>query len=176
MTDVSFQDIVSSGPNLRSEKEWKIINNEMLTDCLPGITAKIEIGGHDLYLKTTWFDGRIVRIDITVSRGRGVYDNLPMSGHSVTLETTRYDLARSWLENECRMASNLLQTGKAGIGTVIEEWTMVEGFPSGHCPQLPAKNVETGDSGPTYQCGPLHAVAMVLRRRLPEWTALMRCD
>jgi len=169
-----FDELLSSGPDLTRNKEWREIDAKMRKGGLPGISAKIEIGQHDLYLKTAWHGGRIVRIDITLSRGRGIADDLPKSEHQVNLETTRFDLARSWVENECRMASNLLQTGKAGIGTVIDEWTMVEGYPSGYCPQIPGVNPETGMTGPTFQRGPLHASAMLLRRNLVRWTESMK--
>jgi len=169
----SFDDIVGAGPDLSKLKSWREIDAKLRGDGLPGLNAKIEIGQHDLYLKTAWFDGRIVRIDITLSRGRGVDDDLPKSEKMISLETTRFDLARSWVENECRMASHLLQTGCAGIGTIVSEWSGVEGYPSGYCPQIRGVNPETGVSGPTYQRGPLHAAAMLLRNRLSDWTALM---
>jgi len=172
--ETRLQEVLSAGPDLRTVKEWQMINNSMLGDGLPGITTKVEIGGHDLYLKTVWFRGRVVRIDITLSRGTVAGEDVPKSGHAVSLEATRFDLARSWLENECRMASNLLQTGSAGIGTIIEEWTMVSGFPSGHCPQLPPMGPDGPEEGATFQCGPLHAIAMILRKRLPDWAEQMK--
>jgi|GEM_PF-3141510 len=169
-----LQELLADGPSLSENKEWREIDAAMRGVGLSGISAKIEIGQHDLYLKTAWFKGRIVRIDITLSHGRGIVEDLPKSEHMVNLETTRFDLARSWVENECRMASNLLQTGKAGIGTIIDEWIMVEGYPSGYCPQICGVNPETGESGPTFQRGPLHASAMILRRNLVRWSEEMK--
>ena len=168
----AFEELLSKGPNLGSCPEWLAINAEMGVSGLPGITTKIEIGQHDIYLKTAWYNGRVVRIDITLSRGRGI-DEGPKSEDQVKMETTRFDLARSWVENECRMASNLLQTGYAGIGTIVEEWKGVEGYPSGFCPQLLGVNPETGETGPTFQKGPLHAAAMVIEERLVKWSKLM---
>ena len=171
----TFDELISAGPNLKLLPRWRQIDAALSSiDGLPGITAKIEIGQHDLYLKTAWFEGKIVRLDITLSRGRGVDDGLPLSERQVNLETTRFDLARSWVENECRMASNLLQTGEAGIGTITEEWIGVEGYPSGHCKQLPGVNPETGESGPTFQRGPLTAAGMLIQRRLVEWTKYIK--
>jgi len=170
---MKFDDLISSGPNLMLEQNWREIDAALRGDGLNGLTAKMEIGQHDLYVKTAWYKGRIVRIDITLSRGREATDDLPKSEQMVSLEITRFDLARSWVENECRMASNLLQTGKAGIGTIISEWTGVSGYPSGFCPQIKGVNPETGDVGPTFQQGPLHAAANLLRARLVDWTAIM---
>lgn len=136
-----------------------------------GITAKLEIGQHDLYLKTAWHKGKIIRVDITLSRGRDVNDDLPKSAQQVSLETTRFDLARSWVEDSCRMASTLLQTGEVDIRHIIDEWIGIEGYPQGYCPQLPGVNPQTGEEGPTHQKGPLHAAAMLLMKRHDAWKA-----
>jgi hypothetical protein len=157
--------------SLYQNQRWREIDAAMRDGGgLPGITSKIEIGQHDIYLKTAWFKGQIVRIDITLSRGRDATDDLPRSAKEVSLETTRYDLARAWAEDSCRMASNLLQTGEASIEDVISEWIGVEGYPQGYCPQLPGVNPETGEEGPTFQKGPLHVAALILTKRLPVWT------
>ena len=173
MSEKLLEKLLGEGPSLTGCPEWKAINEEMGLDGLPGITSKVEIGQHDIYLKTAWYNGRIVRIDITLSRGRGI-DGGMKTEDQVKMETTRFDLARSWVENECRMASNLLQTGYAGVGTILEEWMGVEGYPSGYCPQLPGLNPETGDSGPTFQKGPLHAAAMVIKDRMVHWHSLVQ--
>jgi len=175
MSEEKYKELIESGPSLRSSQEWKKINAG-LRDGLHGVNAKMEIGHHDLYIKTDWYDGRIVRIDVTLSRGKDTTDDLPKSEHTMSLETTRFDLARSWIENECRMASDLLQTGEAGIGDVIDEWVAVEGYPSGYCKQLPGVNLETGEVGPTFQRGPLHAVAMLIKRRLVAWSEFVKKD
>lgn len=175
MTDEDRLDELLSGPDLYQSREWLEIDRVFLTSEYPGIIAKMEVGSHDLYLKTAWKDGRIIRIDITLSRGKDNYNGLPVSARQVGVEASRFDLARSWIESECRMASNLLQTGKAGIGTIIKEWLGVAGFPCGYCPQLPGIDPETGESGPTYQIGPLHAAAMLIKSRLVDWTE-GKCD
>jgi len=172
----SYEELVAAGPNLTLLPRWRQIDAALRSiDGLPGITAKVEIGMHDLYLKTAWFQGKIVRLDITLSRGKDAQNDLPKSAKEANLETTRFDLARAWVENECRTASLLLQTGEAGIGTIIDEWTGVEGYPQGHCPQLPALN-DAGEvtGGATFQKGPLHAAAMLLQRRLVPWTEYVR--
>jgi hypothetical protein len=174
MNETKLNELLASGPSLSREKNWREIDAALRGDGLPGITAKMEIGGHDLYLETAWYKGRIVRIDITLSRGKDITDDLPKSEQMVSMEITRFDLARSWVENECRMASNLLQTGKAGIDTILSEWSGVSGYPSGFCPQIKGVNPETGEVGPTFQRGPLHAAAMLLRARLVEWTEIMK--
>lgn len=188
---MTLDELLAPGPNLKAMPVWKAIDDGFRGPGLPGITAKIEIGEHDLYLKTAWYrlkqtvkrkvDGkiksveeigppRIIRIDITLSKGKDATDDLPKSLHTAGLEATRFDLARSWVENECRMASNLLQTGEAGIGTIIDEWAGVEGYPSGYCNQLP--DPDTGAMA-TLQRGPLTAAAMLLRRNLVAWSILM---
>jgi len=173
MSELSkFEQLLEKGPNLEACPEWAAINDKLSHRGLPGIVSKVEIGQHDIYLKTAWYEGRVVRIDITLSRGRGIDDG-PQSIDQVKMESTRFDLARSWVENECRMASNLLQTGYAGIGTIVEEWRGVEGYPSGFCKQLPGVNPDTGENGPTFQKGPLHAAAMIIIDRLVSWSELM---
>ena len=142
-------------------------------DGLPGIVAKMEIGTYDLYLKTIWYEGSVIGIDVTLSRGHQKSDRND-SVHEVSLEISRYDLARSWIESECRMASKLLQTGVVEIDVVIDEWLGVEGFPSGYCPQIPASYSDDENIGMTFQRGPLHAVAMLLKNRLPDWTRIMK--
>lgn len=114
---------------------------------LPCITSKLQIGACDVYLKTTWSYGKIFRIDITISRGQGDIDN------------TAYYLARAWVEDSCRMASELLDMG-APIEKVIRMWKGVEGFPSGACPQVQQ-----------LVNGPLHAVAVHIEQRQSAWRA-----
>lgn len=156
--------------NLQANRNWREID-AALSDIegLPGVTSKVEIGDHDLYIKMSWFKGKVVHIDITLSHSRGD-EGLPVSERQATLETTRYDLARSWVENSCRMASSMLQTGEVEIEDIIEEWKGVSGYPQGYCRQLPGTNPETGEKGPTFQCGPLHAAAMMIKTRLGYWT------
>jgi hypothetical protein len=169
-----LKELLEGGPQLTSLKEWREIDNVFRSvQSLPSITAKLEIGQHDLYLKTAWYRGRIVRIDITLSRGHDAHDDLPKTGQQASLETTRYDLARSWVEDSCRLASNLLQTGQVGIATIIENWIGMEGYPVGYCKQLPGVNPDTGEVGPSFQKGPLHAAAALILRRLVEWTERM---
>lgn len=155
--------------SVKRNRKWLEIDSVLHNiDGLPGVISKLEIGDHDLYVQTAWYKGKIVYIDATLSRGRGD-DGLPISERQATLETTRYDLARSWLESSCHMASTMLQTGEVDIGDIIEEWNGMEGYPQGYCKQLPATNEQTGESGPTFQRGPLHAVAKLLQRRVDYW-------
>ena len=123
----------------------KRIEGRITTDTLRGMTAKLAVGDCDLYLKTAWFEGRIVRIDLTISRG----------GTGVAQEA--YYLARSWVEDSCRMASKLLERG-ADIEEIIGMWKGVEGYPSGACDQLQQ-----------LVKGPLHAIAVLIENRHDTW-------
>ena len=173
MTLNKLEQILNSGPSLEDNKQWNAVEHEFCKKDLPSITAKLEIGQHDLYLKTAWWRGSIVKVDITLSRGRepedGSSKNPKKSAKQISLETTRFDLARSWVESECRLASMLLQSGTVGIGAILDRWSGVEGYPTGYCRQLKAVNASTGESGPTFQKGPLHAAAMLIGRRLVDW-------
>lgn len=149
-------------------KEWIQVDKALRhVDGLQGITSKIIIGDHALYVKTAWFAGKIVHIDITISREKG--DEGPVSVGLASAEATNYDLARSWVETSCRMASTMLQMGEAEIEDIAEEWKGVSGFPKGYCMQLLATNPETGEIGPTFQPSPLSAAAMLIMRRKDDW-------
>jgi len=120
-------------------------NSRMGMEGLHGMTSKLTVGLCDVYLKTAWVEGKIVRIDITLSRGQGDIDQ------------SAYYLARAWVEDSCRMASKLLERG-APIEEICSMWVGVEGFPNGFCPQLEG-----------IMKGPLHAVAMHIRKRHDVW-------
>lgn len=135
--------------------------------CLRGITHKIEIGTSSIYVKTAWFDGKLVNIDITLSSGgKDLTDDLPKSSHQVNLEMTIYDVARCWLEDSGRLASELLRVG-VSVDSIIEKWRGTNGFPSGACPVLK----EMG--GELVYKGPLSAVATLLEKKMPEWSEMM---
>lgn len=151
--------ILSGGPNLKESPHWRRVDSRLALDGLPGITAKMVIGGNDLYVKTMWFERRIVRIDITLSSGNG---GMSPDSNDENLDQTRFDLSKAWLEDSCRLASKLLQTGNVSIGTIIESWVGVEGYPQGYCPQLNG-----------IQKGPLHAAAMLIKNRLCDWYDFM---
>lgn len=149
------RDLLAVGPNLADSKTWKKINAKLGSEGLLGMTSKLVIGNHDVYVKTSWFGRSIVRIDITLSSGRG---SLSPDTQDDSLDQTRFDLSKSWVEDSCRMASNLLQTGNVGINTILDSWLGVEGYPQGYCPQLGG-----------IMKGPLHAVAVLIKNRLYSW-------
>lgn len=126
-------------------EDGRKIEGRLTADTLRGVTAKLTVGDCDLYLKTAWLDGRIVRIDLTLSRG----------GSGVAQDA--YYLARSWVEDSCRMASKLLERG-ADIEEVVAMWKGVEGYPSGACVQLQQ-----------LVKGPLHAIAVLIENRHDRW-------
>ena len=121
------------------------VDGTVTTDGLAGVTSKLTISDCDLYLKTAWLDGRIVHLDLTISRG------------GRELDQSAYYLARSWVEDSCRMASKLLLHG-VSIGEIVSGWRGIEGYPSGYCPQLQG-----------LMKGPLHAVALLIEKRHDEW-------
>ena len=75
------------------------------------------------------------------------------------LESDNYDLARSWVEDSCRLASSLLESG-VDITAIIDNWKGVKGFPHGACSQLER-----------IVCGPLHATALLIERNMEAWKA-----
>jgi hypothetical protein len=140
----------------------KKVDAAMLSpDGIQSLTSKLDIGQNSIYVKTAWLNGRVVHLDITLSRGgRSALDGLPKSAAVVeasVLEATNYDQARSWVEEVCRMASRMLEGG-ADIGDVISEWRGIRGFPSGPCPQLES-----------VVPGPLHAAAILIESRIEDW-------
>ena len=82
--------------SIYKNKQWLQVDEALRHDGLQGITAKVTMGDHELYIKTAWFAGRIVHIDITISRGQR--DDGPISVGLASAEATKYDLARSWVE------------------------------------------------------------------------------
>jgi hypothetical protein len=153
-------------------RKWQEIDVAAYHDELPGITAKVNIGDYDLYIKTGWYwmrgdsgkskrEVRLVHIDATLSRGRGGND-LPLSPKQNSAEATRYDLARSWLEDACHMASTMLQMGEYTVEDLVSEWAGRRGYPAGYCKAFPEE---------VNQVSPLHLIANVLRQRHDRWKA-----
>lgn len=154
MIESSFEDGIDQSTDITNCKYWRSVNSSMSMGGLPGITAKLVVGGYDIYLKTVWKKGRIVMIDITLSSG----GNNIGERNSDSLEQTKFDMSRSWVEDSCRLASYLLQTGHSNIDNVLDSWVGVEGFPHGYCPQLGH-----------LQKGPLHACALLIKKRFVAW-------
>lgn len=168
--------LVSGEPGVVSNRMWSEVESFFGDEGLPGKTVKIEISGHDLYVKTSWFKGRMVRIDVTLSRGPSPADDLPRSQAMESMADSRYDLARMWIESECILATDLLSSGAVGPGHLVERWTGRRGYPSGYCPQLSFENPETGVEQPMPVSSPVDAVAKLIRARLVEWTDEMSVE
>jgi len=133
-------------------------------DGLPGVTSKLDIGNTSIYVHVAWMNGKIVHIDITLSRGGNTpFDSLPKTEIQAALEDENYAMARAWVEHACRMASSLLAIGE-DIGSILSGWRGVKGYPRGLCPQL----VDIPDVESIVP-GPLHAVAVLIENRLPDW-------
>lgn len=169
MEDVLGEDVL--GPGLHSSARWLGIEKALHTESLPGITAKLEIGDHDVYLKTAWKDGSIVRLDLTLSGSSGgTEDSTPLE---VSLETAKLDLARTSCEAICKAASEMLQSGVVGIGHIIDDWAGRKTFPDGYCPQIPGIGPDGEPVSGTEQKGPLDAAAKYMRLRIEEWSRMM---
>jgi len=171
-----YDAIVSEEPRVFTNRMWREVESLFHGEGLCGKTVKIEISGHDLYVKTSWFRGRMVRIDVTLSRGPSPADDLPRSQAMESMEASRYDLARMWIESECILATDLLSSGAVGPGHLVERWMGRRGYPSGYCPQLSFRNAETGVEQPMPVSSPVDAVARLIRARLVEWTDEMRVE
>lgn len=129
---------------------------------LDSLTSKLDIGSDSIYVTTAWMKGNIVHLDITLSRGSySPLDDLPTSEAVATLESAKYDLARSWVEDSCRMASRMLESG-VDIDEIVANWKGVKGAPDGVCPQLES-----------IVPGPLHAAAALIERRKDAWKILL---
>lgn len=170
---------------------------------LSGITAKIDIGDHDLYVKTAWIfetvlepnpldvarqaeddllgeDSpqltfartrvRIVRVDATMSQGGS--DRSERQAIE-SLEASRFDIVRMWMESELQIASDLLASQAASPEHLIEWWLGRRGYPSGYCRALSFVNAETGMLQPMPVSGPFDAIAKLFRARLAEWERIM---
>jgi len=122
---------------------------------LPGHVYKLDIGLDSIYVKTCWMLGKIVNIDITLSRGSksGITGVLGVAD----LEMKLYDLARCSIEDSCKLASFIL-TKDTDIWELISMWKGVNGYPHGVCPQLGA-----------IVPGPLHAAAVLIENNLDMW-------
>jgi hypothetical protein len=131
----------------------------MSVDTKHGFTSKLTIGTHDVYLKTGWHGGRMVHIDMTISRSSG--PDAPDSANE-KLEQDKFFLARAWVEDSCRMASKLFDRG-ADADEIVSMWMGVEGYPSGYCPQI----------GGLVR-GPLHAAAAHIKKNHERWQAAMK--
>ena len=159
------------GPGLHDNKQWGEIEKALAEGSLPGITSKLEIGNHDVYLKTSWWKGSIVRIDLTLSGcPGGSRTSTPLE---TTLETANIDLARSSCETICKQASEMLQSGVVGIGHIIDDWAGRQTYPGGDCPQIPGVDSDGNPVPATYQRGPIDAAAKYMRLRIDDWSKLM---
>jgi hypothetical protein len=127
-------------------------------DGAQSVTSKLDIGKSSIYVHVSWMMGKIVHIDVTLSRGvESALDALPKTLAQAELEASNYDLGRSWVEESCRKASRLLELG-IDIYEITDGWKGVNGFPSGVCPQLSC-----------IVPGPLHATASLIERDLGRW-------
>ena len=164
-----IKDVFEDGPGISKNEMWGKAEKRFSNGGLPGITCKMEIGNHDVYLKTSWLEGRIVRIDITLSRGDRYQ---PVTEKEISLSSSIFDNARYDIETICKHASELLQSGAVGIKHVVDDWMGRRGYPNGYCPQIPAIG-ESGEKGPTYQKGPMDAAAKLILMRANDWKKMI---
>jgi len=132
-------------------------------DGVVGKTVKIDIGSHDMYVKTGWFEGRLIRIDATVTPGPSEPVN-----ELQPLEASRYDIVRMWIESECQLASDLLATGEVEVEYLIEWWKGRRGYPKGYSQKMSFEN-DAGIVQPMPVAGPFDAMSKLFEARIGEW-------
>lgn len=135
---------------------------------ISGMTVKIDIGDHDMYVKLGWLDGRIVRIDATVSSLSSTISDSEMD----SLEASRYDIVRMWIESECQLASDLLASGVVEVEYLIGWWKARRGYPSGYSYKLKFEN-DSGSIQPMPVAGPFDAIAKLFEQRIESWRSTM---
>lgn len=137
----------------------KDILKELEENHLKGFVNKLEIGDNSIYVKIAWYSGRIVWIDITIAdedQRRCIKKEETIDGNNLNIRV--YEVARCGIENSCKLASKLLQSG-TDIGYILEQWRGTYGFPRGICPQL-----EMVDAN-----GPLNAAAVLIQKNIERW-------
>lgn len=156
-------------------KYWQRIEDRVNRHGLQSLIVKLVIDDgakeHDLYVKTGWWHGRPVWVDVTVARHSGdMGDTLdvPMAVLPAVADLKRrlIDNTRSLMEIACRQASLLLSSRRCTLGEVADLWRVTEGEPKGRCPQLAD---EMGDR----VHGPLDAVAKLFKAKAENWERQM---
>lgn len=102
---------------------------------LPGLNVKLEIGPGDCYLTTAVMAGRLVHVNLTVSRVGGGESFLGTHQLAV-LEASKLDVTKALVEVVCREANQLLQRGAWGVENLIASWRGTRFDPNGMCPQV----------------------------------------
>lgn len=105
-------------------------------DGLRGRTVKLEIGTGDCYLKVATFEGRLVNVDLTVSRIGGEDEAALTTPRMAVLECSKRDVTRALLEVACREASDLLQAGVWDAARLVATWRGTRFDPEGGCAQV----------------------------------------
>ena len=106
------------------------------TSGLLGKNIKLEIGTGDCYLTAAVMDGRLVYVNLTVSRIGGDASDMLLSHQTAVLEASKLDVTKALVERVCRDASELLQRGEWGAMDLIMAWRGTRFDPEGYCRQV----------------------------------------
>ena len=102
---------------------------------LPGTNVKLEIGAGDCYLTMAIMGGRLVHVNLTVSRVGGP-ENVMGTPQVAVLEASKLDVTKALVEIVCREANQLLQRGAWDAASLVAAWRGTRFDPEGMCPQV----------------------------------------
>lgn len=152
------------------------IDTALHKDGVQSICNKLVIhdgeGPHDLYVKTGWWRGRPIWVDVTISQSssEGVTDSLdvPMTALPLVVHLRRRitENTRALVEIICRQATLMLSTHRTSLGELADLWRATEAEPKGRCAQV------IDDCGDRVH-GPLDAAAKLFKLKAGEWEAKM---
>jgi hypothetical protein len=152
------------------------IDDALNRDGVKAITSKLVIHDgerpHDLYIKTGWWRGRPVWVDVTISQSsnEGMTDSLdlPMAALPLVVHLRRRitENTRALVEIVCREATLLMSSRRCTLGELADLWRATEAEPRGRCQQVVD---ECGDR----VHGPLDAAAKLFKLKAAEWEEKM---
>jgi hypothetical protein len=118
-----------------AEERTRVKAALLASEGLPGWNVKLEIGSGDCYLTAAIMGGRLVHVNLTVSRVGG--PELIMRTHQVAvLEASKLDVTKALVEIACRTVNQLLQRGAWDVEDLIAAWRGTRFDPEGVCPQV----------------------------------------
>ncbi|MEN6368293.1 MAG: hypothetical protein ABFD77_01170 [Thermotogota bacterium] len=143
-------------------------------DGVQTITHKLVIQGehqHDIYVKTGWWRGRPVWVDLTISAGKdgeNGKDKIPRSLAPLVVDLRRrvIESSRCLSEIVCREATLLLSSRRCSLDELADLWRATEGEPRGRCEQV------TDELGDRVH-GPFDAAAKLFKLKGKEWEQKM---
>jgi hypothetical protein len=140
------------------------------------ITSKLVIHDgerpHDIYVKTGWWRGYPIWVDVTISRSsnEGMTDSLdlPIAALPLVVNLRRRitENTRALVEIVCREATLLLSSRRCSLEELADMWRATEAEPKGKCGQV------VDDCGDRVH-GPLDAAAKLFKLKAAEWEKKM---